>query len=97
MSNSTQGQPEPGSLPAVVEVAGRRAHPDAGQIARFMLGVSPRAEARSVVRHLLTDCPQCLQVTRPLWRCGDKARPKIPGAGVPAKAECVPVNPETQV
>jgi hypothetical protein len=42
-------------------------HPDATMLARFMSSHSPRDEAREVVRHLLTGCPECLAVTRSLW------------------------------
>jgi hypothetical protein len=35
---------------------------------RFLGGEASRDEALDVVRHLLTGCTQCLQVTRPLWR-----------------------------
>jgi hypothetical protein len=62
-----------------------------------MLGESPRAEARSVVRHLLTGCPQCLQVTRPLWRFGEEALLRLPRAGAHAGPDSVTANPETQV
>jgi hypothetical protein len=87
MSSSIQGRLGPDSLPAVVEAAGHRAHPDAGQIARFMRGESPQAEARLILRHLLTGCPQCLQVTRPLWRFGDEALLRLPEAGATHAAD----------
>jgi len=51
-----------------------REHPRPDALLRFMRGESPRAEACAVVRHLLTRCPQCLQVTRQLWRFGDEIR-----------------------
>jgi len=48
-------------------------HPADSDLERFMRGtLSPEAR-RDVVRHLLTRCPQCLQVTSELWRCRDKA------------------------
>lgn len=31
-------------------------------------------EARAIVRHLLTGCPQCVTVTRRLWNLGDPSR-----------------------
>jgi hypothetical protein len=76
-----------------------REHPRPDDLLRFLLGEASRAEAREIVRHLLTGCPQCLQVTRPLWRFGDEARLKISGAGAPAGAgpDGVPANPETRV
>ena len=70
----------------------------AEQIARFMRGESPRNEARSVVRHLLTGCPQCLQVAGRLWRFGDEALLRFPEAGVPTgPPDGVPAIPEPQV
>ena len=38
---------------------------------RFMGAALPRAEMRAVVRHLLTGCRECIQVTRRLWQLGD--------------------------
>ena len=55
-------------------------HPADSDLERFMQGtLSPEAR-RDVVRHLLTRCPQCLQVTLQLWRIGDKAplKPSTP-------------------
>jgi hypothetical protein len=52
-------------------------HPDRHDLERFMQGRLSREETRNVVRHLLTGCPECLQVTRPLWRFGDQARLKM--------------------
>jgi hypothetical protein len=47
-------------------------HPDPSQIARFMrVGGLPREEVRAIVRHLLTGCPRCVEVTRRLWNLGD--------------------------
>lgn len=36
-----------------------------------MRGEASALERRSIVRHMLTGCLQCLEVTRPLWRFGD--------------------------
>jgi hypothetical protein len=48
-------------------------HPGAEELARFVRGELPRPEARLIVRHLLTRCPRCTQVTRRLWELGDRA------------------------
>jgi len=42
-------------------------HPNADNLARFMLGDLPREEARDVVRHLLSGCAECRQVTGAWW------------------------------
>jgi len=42
-------------------------HPASAELQRFLRGEAPREEARAVVRHLLTDCPECVAATRPLW------------------------------
>jgi hypothetical protein len=44
--------------------------PTPAALGRFMRVESPRLEARAVLRHLLTRCPQCLDVTRNLWLFG---------------------------
>jgi|GEM_PF-5517112 len=46
-------------------------HPDEEELARFFRGELPPSAARLVVRHLLTRCPRCSQVTRRLWKLGD--------------------------
>ncbi|MBW8875933.1 MAG: hypothetical protein JF614_13285 [Acidobacteria bacterium] len=61
-----------------------REHPQPDALLRFMRAESPRAEACAVVRHLLTRCPQCLQVTRQLWRLGEEALLKRRKGRVPA-------------
>jgi hypothetical protein len=69
---------------------GLAGHPGRHDLERFMQGRLSREEARNVVRHLLTRCPQCLQVTRQLWRLGAEARLKLRnGAGleIPARTE----------
>lgn len=47
-------------------------HPDEEELARFFRGELPPSAARLVVRHLLTHCPRCSQVTRRLWKLGDE-------------------------
>ena len=49
-------------------------HPHPIQLERFMRGELSRAEARPVVRHLLSRCPACLPVTRRLWFLGGAGR-----------------------
>jgi hypothetical protein len=53
--------------PEVARPAARQDHPDRTQLERFISGDLPRTEVASIVRHMLTGCPQCLQVTRQLW------------------------------
>jgi hypothetical protein len=59
-----------------------RRFPDA--LAGLFRGELPRDEAREIVRHLLTGCPGCLQVTRRLWSLGEgPARIAISPQGEP--------------
>lgn len=58
-----------------------RDHPDARLLESFMRGEASAPERRSIVRHMLTGCLQCLAVTRPLWRLG----PLLPEPGRPGK------------
>lgn len=51
----------------------RQNHPHPEQLERFLRGELSRPEVAQVVRHLLTGCPSCLQVTRRLWDLGDRA------------------------
>jgi len=44
-----------------------------------MRGESSRAEARAVVRHLLTGCPSCRRITGRLWRLGEQPLPREGG------------------
>lgn len=53
-----------------------RDHPDPRLLERFLRGEASALERRTIVRHMLTGCLQCLEVTRPLWRFGD--RPLLP-------------------
>jgi hypothetical protein len=48
-------------------------HPRPAELQRFMRGESALAESCAVVRHLMTCCPQCLQVTRSVWWLGEEA------------------------
>jgi hypothetical protein len=50
---------------------GGPSHPGPKQLERFLRGELPQPEVPPIVRHLLTGCPACLQVTRRLWRLGD--------------------------
>ena len=47
-------------------------HPDPKQLERFMSGKLPQSEVALIVRHLLKGCPQCAQVTHPLWCLGER-------------------------
>lgn len=48
-----------------------RDHPDPKLLERFMRGEASALERRTIVRHMLTGCLQCLEVTSPLWRFGE--------------------------
>jgi hypothetical protein len=43
-------------------------HPTLHQLERFMRCELSRAEVSAVVRHLLTDCPQCVEVSSRLFK-----------------------------
>ena len=45
----------------------KRPHLERAELERFLRGELGRAETRRVVRHLLTSCPVCVAVARPLW------------------------------
>lgn len=68
-------------------------HPGRSELARFMCGRLERCEVRAVVRHLLTGCPQCLQVTRHFWRLGDR----VPRAPKPPQDPAARHSPRTIV
>jgi hypothetical protein len=42
-------------------------HPSRNDLERFVRGDLPREEESGIVRHLLTGCADCVQVTRRLW------------------------------
>lgn len=44
------------------------AHPDKHKLEGFARGELPRADLCYVVRHLLTNCPQCGETIRRLWK-----------------------------
>jgi hypothetical protein len=46
-------------------------HPTREELERFVRNELPREQALGLVRHLLTKCPDCTQVTRRLWRFGE--------------------------
>lgn len=49
-----------------------RDHPDTSLLEGLLRGELSAAECRTVVRHLLTGCPSCVQVTRHGWPLGSK-------------------------
>ena len=49
-------------------------HAAGDTLERFLRGELPSEEARGLVRHLLTRCPDCLPATRRLWGLGDRPR-----------------------
>jgi hypothetical protein len=50
-------------------------HPEPRRLGSFLRGQLSRTEVRDVVRHLLTGCPRCREVTRRLWMLGDLTPP----------------------
>jgi hypothetical protein len=48
-----------------------REHPHPALLLGFLQGETSQSESRAIVRHLLSGCPSCLAVTRPLWRVAD--------------------------
>jgi hypothetical protein len=48
-------------------------HPSVEELRSFMRGEMKRSEVRDLVRHLLTGCPECLEVTRRLWDLGERS------------------------
>lgn len=52
--------------PEEVEIALPVPHPAPARLGSFVRGELDRAENRAVVRHLLTGCPACSTVLRPL-------------------------------
>jgi hypothetical protein len=51
-------------------------HPTEDSLLRFLRGEASQAERRAVVRHLLAGCPECLAVTRPVWKLMESAAKK---------------------
>jgi hypothetical protein len=47
-------------------------HPPPEVLERFVRAGLSRAENRAVVRHLLTQCPQCRYITGRLWKLSEK-------------------------
>ena len=79
-STSTIEQRQTAARLPVGEGAGRQTHPDPEQLERYMHGEASREEARAIVRHLLTGCPDCVAVTRSLWGLAER-RPRAVPAG----------------
>ncbi len=48
-------------------------HPSTEELRSFMRGELRRSQVRGLVRHLLTGCPECLEVTRRLWDLGERS------------------------
>ncbi len=63
----------------VAEHSERGAHPNRAELETFMRGQMPSLEAPGIVRHLLTGCPVCLQVTRQLWKLGECSTNSLDG------------------
>jgi hypothetical protein len=60
-------------VPGVATENGRhvRPEPSTEELEGLFRGELPRDQTREIVRHLLTGCPGCLQVTRRLWNLGE--------------------------
>jgi tetratricopeptide (TPR) repeat protein len=70
-------EPQKGSEPEGSEkeeykksLRGHPEHPETGLLEGLMRNELSAAERRSVVRHLLTGCPRCVEVTRRYWSFG---------------------------
>ena len=50
-----------------------REHPSADSIAKLVRGELTAEEKRSVVRHLLSGCPECLAELARLWQLGGRS------------------------
>jgi hypothetical protein len=50
----------------------RHAHPFPADLERFMRGEMEDAERQAVVRHLLTRCEKCCEITARLWNHGSR-------------------------
>lgn len=50
-------------------------HPSPDLLKRFVCSALPPEECRRVVRHLLTGCPSCQEVTRELLRAAADGEP----------------------
>jgi hypothetical protein len=59
------------ALPAVQD------HPNRELLERFMLGKLPRPARARIVRHLLTNCTQCREITCQLWGPEDQAVKRV--------------------
>jgi len=52
-------------------------HPAPARLGSFIHGDLSREENRAVVRHLLTGCPDCSSVLRPLLDPADRPLPRM--------------------
>lgn len=59
-------------------------HPRLGLLERFMRNETEGEERRRVVRHLLTGCARCVEVTRRFWSLGEGGQVALPGDFHPA-------------
>jgi len=60
----------PAGSPIPVHCGGPE-HPDPDLVERFMRSELAGDDRRRIVRHLLTGCPRCVEITRRLWSLGD--------------------------
>jgi hypothetical protein len=64
--------------PILTESIASRKHPEPAELQRFLRGEVSRDEARAILRHLLTGCPECVAVTRPLWGLAKRGIEPLP-------------------
>lgn len=59
-----------------IEVDDKHQHPDRSQFERLVRAEVSREEGRTLIRHLVTGCPRCAAVLRPLIGMADPPRPR---------------------
>jgi hypothetical protein len=62
-----------------LQQAGEAAHPAPARLGSFVRGELSREDNRAMVRHLLTGCPACSAVLRPLLGQADLPLPRTGG------------------
>lgn len=62
-------------------------HPDPLLLERFMRNDLEAPERTSIVRHLITGCPHCLEITRRFWTLGDEPKGGALDLGGPPRSQ----------